>query len=66
MKKLIVVASMFLLSMNCFADDLNDVRKITLQGFKAIRHDALLRLKFRKVHEMNLKIKELESEIKKG
>ena len=40
---------------------LNQQDSLMVKGFKAIRHDAWLRLDFRKVHEMN---KEIKAEIK--
>ena len=65
MKKLIAI-TLICISINAFADGLTDIKKATLEGYKAIRHDALVRLKFRKAHEMKIEIKKLEAEIKKG
>ena len=39
---------------------LNQQDSLMVKGFKAIRHDARLRLDFRKVHEMNKEIKAIQ------
>ena len=74
-KKFILAVGFFLLTALCvhlFAqspfisasnNDLREMKLITIKGYKAIRHDALIRLKFNKVHEMNLAIKKLQHEL---
>ena len=57
MKKLAVILFMSLSIGSYASSDLDAIKSLTLQGYKAIRHDALGRLKFRKVHEMNKLIK---------
>jgi hypothetical protein len=57
MKKTLILFAVLLISTGAFADGLDDIKALTLKGYKMIRHDALIRLKFRKVHEMNLLIK---------
>ncbi len=42
---------------------LRQMKRITLQGFKAIRHDAIISCHFVKAREMKLEIRKLENEL---
>ncbi len=41
----------------CKNSSLREMEAIKIEGFKAIRHDCLLRLKFRRAHELGVEIR---------
>jgi len=57
MKKYLFISILLASTIYSKADGLTEIKALTLKGYKAIRHDAIVRLKFRKVHEMNKEIK---------
>lgn len=47
-------------------NDLIQMEVLTIMGFKAIRHDALIRLKFHYAHRIELVIEDMEYQLMKN
>lgn len=54
-----------LLTIEGFKDNCKKAELLTIEGFKCIRHDALVRMKFRYAHKMKKEIETLEADVKK-
>lgn len=72
MKKLIALFLCIVVSLTCsaqkksidslFYKDAQECKSLTIEGLKDIRHDAIIRCKFRYAHYLKLEIKKEENE----